>query len=69
MKKRFYVNEKAQRSGDHEVHNESCTYLPILQNRRYLGEFYNCTDAVIAAKWYYPTADGCKICSEDCHTR
>ena len=69
MKKRYYVNENVQNNGDHEVHHESCRYLPQLQNRKYLGEFYSCTEAVTAAKKYYSAADGCKICSESCHTR
>lgn len=69
MKKRYYVNENAQSNGDHEVHDESCVYLPILQSRKYLGEFQSCIEAVIVARRSYPTADGCKTCSESCHTR
>jgi len=69
MKKRYYVNEKAQANGDHEVHHESCMYLPALQSRKYLGEFHFCIEAVVVARRFYPTADGCRICSAGCHTR
>jgi hypothetical protein len=67
--KKYYVNAKAQNNGDHEVHNESCIYLPSAANRTYLGEFSTCAPAVKKAKETYRTADGCKTCSPDCHTR
>ena len=66
---RYYVNKHAQSNGDHEVHNSSCQYLPSVENRKDLGDFSNCQDAVKEAKKTYPTADGCKTCSPSCHTR
>jgi hypothetical protein len=36
---KYYVNKNAQSNGDHEVHKESCSYLPNLENRIYLGVF------------------------------
>ncbi|MFB9843998.1 hypothetical protein [Mucilaginibacter ginsenosidivorans] len=69
MKKKYYVNKHAQSNGDHEVHEQSCVYLPAEQNRLYLGEFYGCRDAVDEAKKTYKSADGCKTCSPGCHTR
>ena len=65
----YYVNKKAQENGDHEVHKESCDYLPNINNRKYLGLFSNCHDAVKKAREYHPQVDGCKFCSEECHTR
>lgn len=65
----YYVNNNAQSNGDHEVHNDSCSYLPNAQNRTYLGSFSNCKDAVTEAKKTYSKADGCFFCSSDCHTR
>jgi len=65
----YYVNKLAQTNGDHEVHDEFCIYLPSVLNRRYLGEFYSCMDAVLEAKTTYTTADGCKFCSPTCHKR
>ena len=66
---KYFVNDKAQPdSGDHEVHEDECSRLPELLNRTYLGEFSSCEEAVEAAKKIYSTADGCGICSPDCHT-
>ena len=50
----YYVNKKAQENGDHEVHKESCDYLPNINNRKYLGLFSNCHDAVKKAREYHP---------------
>jgi hypothetical protein len=63
----YYVNNRAQSNGDHEVHQENCIYLP--SDRKYLGDFSSCKPAVDEAKKTYPTADGCKTCSPGCHTR
>jgi hypothetical protein len=66
--KKYYVNQNAQSNGDHEVHTAGCIFLPILANRKYLGEFSNCKLAVTEAKKTYPKSNGCKSCSNDCHT-
>ena len=63
---KYYVNNKAQSNRDHEVHTENCTYLP--SDKKYLGEFSNCTDAVKEAKKTYTQSNGCKTCSNACHT-
>lgn len=67
--KKYYVNDNAQFNGDHEVHQESCPYLPSSQNRTYLGEFSNCKPAVAEAKRHYRQVNGCKTCSNECHTQ
>lgn len=67
--KKYYVNKKADSDGDHEVHDEDCEWLPSKENREDLGEFGNCKDAVEKAKKTYPTADGCKHCSESCNEK
>lgn len=64
---KYYVNERAQANGDHEVHNQSCAFLPSMENRKYLGEFTSCKEAVREAKRSYSTADGCYFCSPECH--
>lgn len=69
MIKKYYVNNHAQLNGDHEVHEENCIYLPRVESKHFLGEFYSCQDAVNEAKKFYATADGCMTCSSDCHTR
>jgi hypothetical protein len=64
----YYVNKNAQSNGDHEVHKESCYYLPSSVNRLYLGSFSTCEDAVKEAKKTYPQSNGCIFCSLPCHT-
>ncbi|PST83802.1 hypothetical protein C7T94_10895 [Pedobacter yulinensis] len=64
----YYVNAQRQPNGDHEVHEERCTYMPGAANRRYLGSFSNCYAAVAAAKQIYPAANGCLHCCPACHT-
>lgn len=65
----YYVNKNAQPTGEHEVHNSSCSYLPDENNRIYLGNFTNCKDAVREAKKHYANVDGCYYCSRECHTK
>lgn len=65
---KYYVNKKAQSNGDHEVHTEDCKYLPIPENRKYLGEYSNCKDAVAEAKKTYSQSNGCKTCCPSCHS-
>ena len=66
--KEYYVNDKAQANGDHEVHREDCVYLPS-QSKTYLGKFLGCKPAVEQAKVYYRQVNGCKTCSKECHTQ
>ncbi len=64
----YYVNENAQDNGDHEVHREGCSWLPSVENRRYLGQFESCSPAVKEAKKHYDQVNGCYHCSNACHT-
>lgn len=63
---RYYVNNRQQSNGDHEVHREDCNYLP--SDRKDLGYHSSCDSAVVEAKKTYSTANGCAICSKTCHT-
>jgi hypothetical protein len=65
---KYFVNKVAQQNGDHEVHKSTCSYLPLENNRQYLGVFGNCNDAVKEAKKYYHQSNGCFYCSRECHT-
>lgn len=65
----YYVNTNAQSNGDHEVHKDGCDHMPDASNRKYLGVFSNCFDAVKEAKKTYLKADGCYYCCNACHTR
>lgn len=62
----YYVNNVAQSNGDHEVHKDGCSYMPT--NKKSLGWFSNCHDAVREAKKTYPKSNGCYYCSRECHT-
>jgi len=64
----YYVNKNAQTNGDHEVHKLGCSYMPIESNRKYLGNFSNCHNAVWEAKKTYSQSNGCYYCSNECHT-
>lgn len=64
----YFVNNNAQSNGDHEVHKENCNYIPNALNRKYLGLFFNCYDAVIEAKKTFQKSNGCKYCCNACHT-
>jgi hypothetical protein len=62
----YYVNDRAQANGDHEVHTVDCTYLPA--HRTYLGSFMSCHGAVLKARETYTHVNGCAFCSSACHT-
>ncbi len=64
----YYVNNNAQDNGDHEVHTSNCSWLPEPGNRKYLGVFTTCQEAVEEAKKSYPQSNGCYYCSKACHT-
>lgn len=65
---RYYVNKNAQYNGDHEVHEQTCSFLPGESNRIYLGEFSSCRPAVAEARKHYRQVNGCFYCSRACHT-
>lgn len=69
MAKKYYVSKVAQPNGDHEVHDETCTWLPQPEHRTYLGYHESCYSAVIAARKEYYQVNGCRYCSPACHTQ
>lgn len=64
----YYVNKNAQNNGDHEVHKAGCSFMPEEWNRKYLGSFDNCFDAVREAKKHYSQSNGCYYCCNPCNT-
>jgi len=66
--KSYYVNKNKQSNGDHEVNLSDCKYFPDAENRKYLGQFDNCADAVKESKKTYPQSNGCKTCCPTCHS-
>ena len=63
----YYVNDEAQSTGEHEVHKEGCSCMPLKKTD--LGYFSDCHQAVEKAKTVYSNVDGCAICCRPCHTR
>lgn len=65
----YLVNKQAQPTGEREVHETTCSYLPHPPNRDNLGWHSNCASAVAVARRRYHNVDGCRWCSPACHTR
>jgi len=65
----YYVNKNAQDSGEHEVHKESCEYLPTEDNLLFLGDFPTCAEALREARKHYPNVDGCYYCCFPCNKK
>lgn len=65
---KYCVNKNPQSNGDHEVHQEGCSFYPEFQNRIYLGIFSNCQSAVREASKHYSRVNGCYYCALACHT-
>lgn len=66
---KYFVHTKKDVEGDYEVHTKDCHKLPVVANRKELGEFSSCAPAVTEAKrlGYTPT-NGCIHCCKPCHT-
>ena len=67
----FIVNRRRQLSArvPYEVHDMSarCERLPYLNDRVNLGEFDNSAAAKQEALKFYPEAEGCYFCCDDCN--
>ena len=65
----YYLNNNIDEHGYHEVHTESCPFLPEEQNLQPIGKFSSCKAAIIAARMAYPGKkfDGCYYCCSECH--
>ncbi|WP_196140732.1 hypothetical protein [Aliikangiella sp. G2MR2-5] len=57
----YFVSNEAQCSGEHEVHKECCIYLP--KDKKLLGGFFCCEDAVVEASRFFQNVDACRFCS------
>lgn len=69
MYQHYYFNNTTDEHGYHEVHTESCSFLPSVSNRTYIGYCANCSEAINSAKDKYPyyVFDGCFFCCNSCH--
>lgn len=65
----YYVNINEQSTGEHEVHQDGCKHLPEYENRKILGSFSNCSEALKEAKKHYSNVDGCFYCCTECHKK
>jgi hypothetical protein len=57
----YYVNNKAQSNGDHELHKQECAFLSTY--KKYLGLFDNCNKAIIESKKTYKNSNSYFWCS------
>jgi hypothetical protein len=64
----YYVNQRAQANGDHEVHAGTCQWIPNNDSRLYVGDHESCAPAVRKAQETYPQSNGCAYCCPDCNT-
>jgi len=58
----YYVNKNAGYNDNHVVHAAGCPHLPDIDNRLFLGSFYQVNAAILQAKKYYTGAIGCETC-------
>lgn len=65
----YVINRNSQPgSKDNEVHRLDCPEIQQSTNLEPLGIFNTCHGAVVeATSRGYLNADGCEICSPDCH--
>ena len=65
----YCVNKNAQSTGEHEVHKDTCTFLPDKENRINLGSCITCQEAIVKARKYYDNVDGCFYCIPECNKK
>lgn len=67
-KKKYYVNTNAQNNGDHEMHVEGCSCMPLAKNCYALGAFTNEFEALYQAKKFFSHVNGCAKCCKQTNT-
>ena len=65
----YYFNSNTDDKGNHEVHTDTCAFLPSVSNRVLIGYYGSCEEAIKQAQSLYPsyTFDGCYFCCHSCH--
>ncbi len=68
---KYYLNNNAQTTGEHEVHEEDCAWLKLIESKTDLGYCYDCHEALRKARILKPfwDIDGCKYCCPKCNTK
>ena len=59
----FFINNFARADGSHEVHRLGCTKMP--PDKRYLGNFYSVSEALIEARKEFWQSGGCERCARE----
>jgi len=59
----FFINNFAQPDGTHEVHLVGCNRMP--PDKRYLGNFYSVSEALIEARKDFWLSSGCERCARE----
>lgn len=69
MYKFYYYNKNLDKNGNHEVHTDDCSYMPIPINRVFIGYEKDCYSAIQRVKneTGKQNFDGCFYCCYDCH--
>lgn len=61
--KNFYVCILKNEKGGHTIHKYDCPWIPLPEDKIYLGNYSNCISAVEEAKRRgYQPVNGCKYC-------
>lgn len=65
----YFFNKNVDEHGFNEVHSEECIFFPSDANKKYIGKFDCCRDALQAAQAEHPDKifDGCRSCCPECH--
>jgi hypothetical protein len=59
----FFINNFSQPDGSHEVHLLGCNRMP--SDKRYLGNFYSVSEALIEARKDFWQSSGCERCARE----
>ena len=64
----YIINKEKTDGRYNEVHQLTCSHLPLIRNCITLGYFNNGEEAVKYAKYHgYSDADGCAYCCSEAH--
>lgn len=61
------TNDKLNSGHNFEVHRPGCRFYPKRSNRVYLGNYEDARQVVVIAAFFYPEANGCKICCPEAY--
>jgi len=59
----FFINNHPEPDGTHEVHLVGCKRMP--SDKRYLGNFYSVSEALIEARQEFWQSGGCERCARE----